>query len=600
MQETLNIRVDPITVQVIRNALVAAAEEMRLALVKTAHNTLIYEVQDFAVGLLTAQGERLAEGTSLPLFLACLPATIQNGLKKFGVKGFQPGDIIIANDPYTTGTHVSDTAIYTPIFYKGELQAFSINMAHWADIGGKSPGGWCPDSTDVHQEGMLFPHLKLYEQNRVNQALLDYILANTRFPSLVKGDLGAQIAACRTGSNRYVALCDKYGAVTVREAMEIVFGRSEALVRRMISHMRDGEWSAESCLDHDGVLKNRRRKIRVTVRVERDEMTIDFTGTDETAAGPINIPLPAVRSAAEIAFKSVTVPQERSNAGHSRPLRVVSPEHTITNPSWPAPCDSYGYAALVIIDLVSEALSHAVPDRCPAGEYMLFGANLYRGDPRYGRPFIYIDPVCGGAGALPFDDGADGLIFHGDGDAPNIPVEVAETRYPIRIERYQIHPEEYGIGKFRGGLGTIRDYRIMADHVYLQLANEQTVCRPHGLCGGHNGGINRLWLRPGTDREEVLTERIASVGPFQGGDVVSCRTAGGAGYGDPLERDPENVRLEVLNEILSPEKAKEFYGVIVETDQEGNPIVNMKATAAYREQRRNALGRHAPAKVDRV
>ena len=589
--------VDPITTQVIRNSLVSAAEEMRLALVKTAHNTLIYEVQDFAVGLLTARGERLAEGTSLPLFLDCLPATILSGLKKFGPDGFRPGDIIIANDPYTTGTHISDTAIYLPVFWNGELQAFSINMAHWADVGGKTPGGWCPDSTDVHQEGMLFPHLKLYEEGRINQALMDYILANTRFPSLVKGDLGAQIAASRTGSKCYVALCDKYGADSVRWAMEAAFDQSEALVRRMISQMPDGQWSAESCLDHDGVLKNRRRKIKVTVRIEGDEMTIDFAGTDETASGPINIPLPAARAAAEIAFKSVTVPLEHSNAGHSRPLKVVSPLHTITNPSWPAPCDSYGYAALLITDLVSEALSHAVPTRCPAGEYMLFGANLYRGDPRFGKPFIYVDPACGGGGAQPFDDGADGLIFHGDGDAPNIPVEVAETRYPLFFERYQLHNEEYGIGKFRGGLGIIRDYRILTDHAYLQLANEQTVCRSHGLRGGHNGGISRLWLRPGTDQEEVLTERISPLGPFHSGDVISCRTAGGAGYGDPLERDPERVRWEVLNEILSPEKAKESYGVIIELDPGGDPVVNRKATEAYREQRRNALSRGAPAKV---
>ncbi len=587
LQESIKTQVDPITIQVIRNALVSAAEEMRLALVKTAHNPLIYEVQDFAVGLLTTQGERLAEGTSLPLFLACLPATIQNGLKKFGADGFRPEDIIIANDPYTTGTHISDTAIYMPIFYRDELQAFSVNMAHWADVGGKSPGGWCPDSTDVYQEGMLFSHHKLYEEGRLNHVLMEHILANTRFPSLVKGDLGAQIAACRTGSNRYVALCDKYGADTVQEAMKVVFDQSEALVRRIIRQMPDGEWSTETFLDHDGVEKNRPRKIKVTVRIEGDQMTIDFAGTDETASGPINIPLPGARGAAEIAFKSVTVPHDPSNAGHSRPLKVVSPEHTLTNPSRPAPCDSYGYAALVIIDLVSEALSHAVPDGCPAGEYMLFGGWMYRSDPRHGKPFIYIDPVCGGGGALPFDDGADGLIFHGDGDAPNTPIEVAETRYPVRIDRYQFHTEEYGIGKFRGGLGTIRDYRFMTDNVHIQIANEQTVCRPHGLRGGQEGGINRLWVRPETDREQVLTERISHFGPFQTDEVISCRTAGGAGYGDPLERDPERVRWEVLNEILTPEKAKEFYGVIIETDEKGDLILNQKATAACRVQRRS-------------
>jgi N-methylhydantoinase B len=581
-------RVDPITTQVVRSALVSAAEEMRLALVKTAYNPLIYEVQDFAVSLMNAKGELLAQGASLPLFLPCLSLTIQSGLKKFGPDGFAPGDILIANDPYSTGTHISDTSIYLPIFFDDELQAFSANTAHWADVGGKTPGGWCPDSNDVLQEGMLFPHLKLYEGGKLNQALMDYILANTRFPGLVKGDLGAQIAACKTGQNRYLALCEKYGAGTIREAMQQVFDQSEALMRRKIREMPDGEWSAETCMDHDGILKDRTRKIKVSVRIEGDEVTVDFTGTDETAAGPINCPLTGSRAAAEIALKSVTVPHEPANAGHSRPLKVFSPEHTITNPSWPAPCDSYGYAALIIIDLVSEALSHAVPDRCPAGEYMLFGAWLFRTDPRLGKPFIYIDPVDGGGGAFSFDDGADGLIFHGDGDAPNTPVEVAENRYPVRIDRYELHTQEYGIGKYRGGLGTIRDYRFLTGDVSIQIANEQTICRPHGLDGGQAGGINRLWVRPGTDREQVLTERVSFFGPFQTDDVISCRTAGGGGYGDPLERDPERVRWEVLNEVLTPAQALEYYGVVVEADGGGNPQVNSAKTEATRQQRRKA------------
>ena len=590
MEAMMQKGVDPITTQVIRNALVSAAEEMRIALVKTAYNPLIYEVQDFAVALLTKKGEILAQGASLPLFLACFPTTVENGLKKFGSDGFRPGDIIIANDPYTTGTHISDTAIYCPIFFNGTLQAFSVNMAHWADIGGKSPGGWCPDSTDVHQEGMLFPHLKLYEEDKLNETLLDYIAANTRFPDLVKGDLGAQIAACRTGNNRYLALCEKYGAETVRQAMEQVFDQSEKLVRGMISEMPDGEWSAASCFDNDGVIIDQHRHLKLTVRIDGSEMEVDFDGTGETAAGPINIPLPGARAAAEIAFKSVTVPLEPSNAGHSRPLRVVSPEHTITNPSWPAPCDSYGYAALIITDLMSEALSNAVPDRCPAGEYMLFGGWLVRMDPRYGKPFIYIDPMDGGGGALPFDDGADGTIFHGDGDAPNTPVEVAETRYPVRIDRYQFHTEQYGIGQFRGGLGTIRDYRILTDNVYIQIANEQTHCRPHGLKGGQDGGINRLVIRRKNGEQETLTQRVSHYGPFHSGDVLSGRTAGGAGYGNSLDRDPERVQMEVLNGILGTQEARDFYGVCLTADGRGDPNVDLAATANLRQQRRSQGG----------
>ena len=579
--------VDPITTQVIRSSLIAAAEEMRIALVQTAYNPLIYEIQDFAVALLNAKGDMLAQGVSLPLFLPCLSYTIRNGVEKFGADGFRPDDIIIANDPYSTGTHISDTSIYIPIFYDGQLQGFSANTAHWADIGGKVPGGWCPDSIDVLQEGMLFPHLKLYDAGVENSTLTDYIMANNRFPDVVRGDLGAQIAACKTGVNRYIATCDKYGAKAVREAMDIVFDQSEVHLRRIISQIPDGEWSAETYLDHDGVEKDKQRKMKVTVKVKGDEVAVDFTGSSETAAGPVNIPFTGARAAVEIAFKSATIPHEPANEGHSRPLKVTAPENSIVNPSWPAPCDSYGYAALYIIDLVSEALSNAVPDRCPAGEYMLFGTFMFRVDPRHGKPFIAIDPVDGGGGALPFDDGADGLIFHGDGDVPNLPAEVCENRWPIRLERYELHTEEYGIGKYRGGLGCIRDYSFLDDNILIQIANEQTICRPHGLHGGREGGINRLYVRPGTEREQILTERASFFGPFSQGELISCRSGGGGGYGDPLARDPARVQQEVLNEILTVEQAKTYYGVIIEARDNGDPVVNTAATKAHRAEVRN-------------
>jgi len=262
----------------------------------------------------------------------------------------------------------------------------------------------------------------------------------------------------------------------------------------LIAEMPDGEWTAESRMDHDGVETDRQRLIRVRLRIDGDGMELDFAGTDETATGPINCPLTGARACAEIAFKSVTVPHAAANEGHSRPLVVTSPEHTITNPSWPAPCDSYGYAGLLIIDLVSELLANAVPERCPAHGFMLFGAFMARMDPRHGKPFIVMDPLDGGGGALPFDDGADALIFHGDGDVPNMPVEVCENRYPIRMEEYRLRTEEYGLGKYRGGLGVVRSYRFLSDRIVLQIANERTIERLFpdlGQGGGGGGGRRR-------------------------------------------------------------------------------------------------------------
>jgi N-methylhydantoinase B len=588
MRVTATASVDPITTQVIRNALIAAAEEMRVTIVKTAYSPLIYEIQDFAVALFSKTGELLAQGTSMPMFLGAMPFIVEYGLEKFGAEGFRPGDILIANDPSSTGTHISDTAIYMPIFYDGELQAFSASMAHWADVGGKTPGGWCPDSTDVFQEGLILRHLKLYDEGRLNQTLYDLIMDNNRFPQIVQGDLNAQIAAGRTATKRYTALCAKYGAPTLRAAMDTVISQSEARMRRMISAMPDGEWSAESALDHDGVNKERQRQVKVTVRIAGDELTVDMSGSDEIAGGPINLPRAGAVSAVEIAFKSATLPHEPHNAGYSRPLKIVTPADSLVNPAPQSPCDSYGYVALLITDLVSEALSNAVPERCPAGEYMLCAPYFFRLDPRQGPPFIYVDVLRGGGGALPFDDGANALVFHGDGDAPDVPVEVAETRFPIRIERYTLHTAEYGIGKYRGGFGVVRDTCMLTDNVSMQMSNELTKNPPHGLRGGENAGINRVVAWLGSAKETVMTERTSYYGPFHRGDLVSYRTGGGAGIGDPLERDPQQVCWEVLNELLTAEQARDYYGVVLTDDAIGDPVVDVAATEDCRMQRRSA------------
>jgi N-methylhydantoinase B len=471
--------------------------------------------------------------------------------------------------------------VYLPVFYQGQLQAFCINMAHWSDIGGKTPGGWCPDSTDVFQEGMLFPHVKLYEHGRLNQGLMDYVLANTRFPDLVRGDLGAQIAACHTGARRYQALCDKYGPATLRQAMAAVFDQSEALVRRLIADMPDGEWSAETCLDHDGVVLDQPRPIKVTVRIAGDELTVDLAGSSETAAGPVNCPLIAIRAAAEIAFKSMTLPHDPANAGHSRPLHVVAPPDTIVNPSRPAPCDSYGYAAIAVIDLVNAALANVQPARCVAGAYQMFAAQYFRLDKRGGDPFLFVDAVPGGNGALPVDDGADGLCNR-DADVTNTPVEVVETHYPVRIDRYELHPAQYGAGRYRGGLGAVRDIRLLEDNVLLQFATENSLCRPPGIHGGGEAGVNQMVIRRADGAEQALTQRVSYYGPLGRGDVISCRTAGGGGWGNARERDPERVRLDVLNGLLTARQAAADYGVVVRVNGDAEVTVDEAATAALR------------------
>lgn len=574
--------VDPITTEVIRNALIALTEEMKLTLVKTAYNPLIYEVMDFSVALTDEHGDLYGQAAGLTIFLASLPATIKNGLKIIGRENLSEGDVILANDPFTTGTHISDTAVYVPIFYEEELVAFSINMAHWADMGGMIPGGWTPNSTDVFQEGMRFTHLKLYRAGQLNEDLNRFIEANVRFPQIVHGDLMAQIAACQTGARRYKALCQKYGPDTIRAAMQRVFDESERLVRARVQEIPDGVYSAETYMDHDGVELDQMRKLKVTITVSGSEMIVDLAGTSEVCSGPINLPFIGTRASVEMAFKALTVPMDPANAGHTRPLRVIAPENTMVNPQFPAPTDSYGYVGNSLSDLVVRALAPAMPDKCIAGTYQLFGIYLLRIDSRYGKPFLFIEPTAGGWGGRPNGDG-ETLIFYLDGDTPNTPGEVIEARYPILVNRFTYNLDSAGAGQHRGGLGVIRDYQVLTDYVFLHTFNESTKCPPAGLFGGGAAKPCHTVAWPGTPKEQVFFDRQAHVGPLLTGDTVSVRSGGGGGWGDPLKRDPSLVARDVKNELISVETACQVYGIVL------NPQtfeVDTGATQREREERR--------------
>jgi N-methylhydantoinase B len=572
-------KVDPVTAQVIRSALVAVAEEMKLTLVRTAYNPLIYEILDFSAGLVSAKGEMLAQSAGIPLFLWCLSTTVEN--ETIGQHHFYEGDIVIANSPYTSGTHLSDTAIYMPVIHGGELVAFAANMAHWADIGGKNPGGWCTDSTDIYQEGMIFEDLKLYEAGKPNETLLKYITSNVRFPDLVNGDLEAQIASCRVGVRRVKALCDKYGSDTVRRSMDWIFDRSEEVVRSRIAKWPKGSYEAECYTDDDGIELDKPRLIKMTVKIADDSILVDFSGSSEVATGPINCPLVANKAAVGTGLLALTVPRDPVNAGHMRALEVTAPANSMMNPQRPAPCDSFGYVGNRVIDLFFKAMSKALPDVVPAGTQQLLGVYLYRMDPRLGKPFIYVEPFCGGYGARASGDGASALIFIGDGDWHNEPVEIIETRYPLLVERHALDTDSAGAGKHRGGFGVIRDYRMFTDNVTLSIGNDSKVTRPWGLFGGRDGSPGRVIEFEGTDEEKVVLERANFYGPFHTGDRLSCRSSGGGGWGDPLDRDPKLVGRDVELEYLSKQQAKDIYGVVIGEDGK----VDQGATTALRKSR---------------
>ena len=544
--------VDPITRQVIRNALGAAAKEMQTTLVKTAHNPLIYEVQDFGMVLTNRHGQMIAEGSGLPGFLACLPPTIQSGLS---LTAFKEGDILLSNEPDDTGTHISDTVLYMPIFYQGDLVAFSAVMAHWADIGGMMPGGWCPNSVSLHQEGLIFSHNKLYDAGVLNNELHRFILRNVRYPKLVEGDLNAKIASCQTGARRYLGLCERYGKETVEAAMLETFKLSESRMRSEIASIPDGSYSAEAYIDHDGVERSKRHRMQVNISVKKDEMHIDWTGTDPAAKGPINHPLVGTAALCATTLKSLTMPLDATNDGHLRPLHVTAPRNTLVSAHYPAPCDSYGYVAEIIVHLIVRALAEVIPERCPATTYQMCAYTLSREGE---NGFIAGEPVDGGGGAFPHDDGPSGIMFAGNGDAPNTPVEVMETRYPMRFNTYSLNLKHRGTGEFRGGYGVVREFQVLEDNIDFKSSTENNQNPFWGLAGGGDAGVTTVVVNPGTENEHVLSERVDNLW-LNAGDTIRIESPNGGGWGKPEERDPKRIAADVKNGLLSLEDAAEQY-----------------------------------------
>jgi N-methylhydantoinase B len=586
MTTTVAAKADIFTGEIIRNGLTAAAIEMSKTLARTAHSTLLYDVQDFGVGITDRDGAIWGEAPGISVFTGTLSAIVRTGLDKHAHEGFAEGDVVIVNDPYLTGTHISDTSVYMPVFAEGDLVAFAVSTAHWADVGAKAPGGWCPDSTDVYQEGVCFSHQKLVSGRSANEDLWELIDANVRLPSTVRGDLEAQIASCRLGAERIRALCAKYGVATVRSAMSHAIARTDEAVRRRIAELPDGTYKAAIEMDSDGVTPDYRPRIQVTVTIAGDRISVSFRGSSPSTEGPINLPAIGAIADVRVALKAVLMPHDRTNEGHFLAIDFDLPPGLIVSAERPAPCDSYGYVSGAVGELVLQALAQAAPERIPAGGLQLLALFLFRVDRRHGSPFMFIEPIHGGQGASQASDGPTLTRFH-DGDASNTPSEVIELRYPIRCERFELRAGVGGAGTFRGGLGIRRDYRITGPGVLMQTANENTIdVLGKGLGGGAEGGHSSVVLWPESERETVLETRVSHFGPFESGDVISLRSAGGGGWGSPWGRDPALVLRDVRDELCTVEEARAIYGVVVRELDEDTWELNREATEACRSEKK--------------
>ncbi len=561
--------VDPFTIEIIKNSLVAIGDEMFYALQRTSKSTIIYETLDFGVAITDAQGRLVAQGNGVPLFIGTLDAAVNAVRDRFGATGnLSPGDIVVTNDPYGGGgTHLSDVSLIMPIYHHGELVAFVGNKAHWTEVGGKDPGSWTTDSTEVYQEGLQFPNVKLFNQGQPDQALLDIIAANVRLPDMTLGDLWAGVAALRIGERRFLDLCEKYGRDTVLIAIENLLDYGETMARQELAKLPKGTFEAEDWIDDDGI-GNGPFPVRVRVTITDDEFVADFTGSHPQVPGPINNTRTGLASGVRAVFKALTNPEIPANGGSFRPVRAICPDGTVFTAQRPAPVSTYWETMLYATDLIWKALAPHVPNRLPAGHMLSVCGTVLAGlHPDTGDLFLLVEPLVGGWGAGHDKDGESGQFCVGDGETYNIPIEITETRYGVTVDQYAFHTEDGGAGEYRGGKGVVLDYRVVGEEVFLTGTFGRHKFMPWGLNGGHDGSPNGITVIRKDGRVEGPFGKVARL-RLARGDVARLVTATGGGYGDPRRRPPAKVASDVRDGYITAEQAIRFYGAHVDAPPE--------------------------------
>ncbi len=570
-------KVDPATLEIVRGALIACSNEMGTVLSRTAYNPMVFEVQDFCVGLIDPKGQLIAQNSGgLPIFLADMGVAVLDGIKKFGLGGFEPGDAIAMNAPYVCGQHLNNVVVYTPCFVDGELVAFPAVRAHWLDVGGRRVGFGSVETTEIYEEGLQLRSIKAYRAGKLDENIWQIIADNVRFPESCLGDLRAQLAACRLGERRLTELFQRYGKETIRACIEEMWNQSEKLVRVAVRDIPDGVYTAESFLDNDGQDLNKPVPVRVVVRVHGDEMTVDFSGVADQVKGPINCGPSGGIAAARVAFKALTLPSHPVDEGCFRLLKVILPPGKFLSAQPPAALGLWSIPLPTVIDTVLAAFASAVPEKIPAahkGE--MGGFALYGTNEATGQRYVCLNMMGGGWGGRPKADGPSGAVSICQGDVRNTPIELLECRYPLFFEKFSLREDSGGAGRFRGGLGV----EISVRSEYLAAVNfnlERTLCAPWGLWGGKPGVVCEARVQKDSESNFVSVKKITRY-PVTPQDRVIFLTAGGGGWGDPLERDPELVAHDVREGYISPEKAAD-YGVRLNAQNE----VDLRATDAVR------------------
>ena len=558
---------DGATVEVIRHYLNSTSEQMRRTLVRTAFNPVIYEVLDFGISMYDRDRRLISESTGILTFLGANDYAIHKGVEKVGVENLHPGDVVMINYPYWSGAHVSDAMLFAPVFCEGsELpDAYLAVRAHWMDLGAKDPG-YVLDSTSMHQEGLIMPGVKLVRRGEVDPQLMAILQYNSRMPETIIGDFHAQISAIRVGERRLHQIWEKFGLPRVDAAIERIIEHGAQTAAEAVRAMPDGQWSAHDWLDDDGISHDLIR-MAVTVTIEGEHFIVDYGDSDPAVPGPVNMPFGKTSSLAKSVFKSLTTPDTPANHGHFEPLTVSCPPGNLFHAVYPAATFTL-WTGMAAFELINKALAQGMDEiNASSGSdepgFMAVGTH-----PETGEMYAVSNNEGIGWGATPDHDGATALQHPSTTAVRNTSMEVLEHNSPIFHERLELRQDSAGAGKWRGGLGICREVKFLATGEMLSM-KKKTKTKPWALRGGHEPETNAMIVWPDTERaHRARMERFT----MQPGERFRNLSAGGGGWGNPLDRPIESVREDVLDGYVSAEQAEKVYGVKVDADGTAAPV----------------------------
>ncbi|HEU4369678.1 MAG TPA: hydantoinase B/oxoprolinase family protein [Methylomirabilota bacterium] len=584
--------VDPITLEVVCEGLIAIVREMRATVIRASYSPVIWDMDDFSCGLFDAQGQMVAQSDDHPGHVLPMPWSVRCALEDFA-GDLRPGDVILLNDSYRGGTHLNDVTMLSPLFEGGDLIIFPAVRAHWSDVGGGAPGSYSGLNTNIYQEGVRIPPIKIVEEGRLNRAAMALLLNNMRLPEDRRGDFNASLGACRIAEGRIRALLGKYGRKTVFDCIALNLDRSERRLRARIAALPDGEYVYEDYLEFypegrfDPVL------MRLTLTVRGDEIVADFAGSNPQVPGVVNSSLATTGAGVLVAVKAALDPDGPINHGTFRPIRLLAPEASIVDVKLDAPAGAHGEVRKRAVSVMLGALAQLIPDLVSGDLCGTSFPNAMGGhDERRRRDYVYYESPTGGNGAYREDDGASAWGNIDFGNVRTIQsAEALESGMPLRVERSELRRDSGGEGATRGGLGLRRELRLLDGEARYSVLSDRAVVPPFGVGGaGASAPVKVSVVCDGGEIEFSTPGKVTGYA-IRAGDVVVMQSAGGGGFGDPLARDPERVRRDVLGGYVSAERAREGYGVVF------TPAAEVDTAATEAERARLAAARRRVAVV---